>query len=128
MNKGFSIFETYKTDMGKLKSKAGPVKVKNANKLFGEIKLQIEQARKEVAVQVNQSLTLLYWNIGNLIHHHILAGSRADYGKEIVATVSRQLTEEYGNGYNVSALWRMVQYSSGNCLPVLKLSRQCRDN
>ncbi len=56
--------------------------------LFGEIKLLIELARKDVADAVNRSLTHLNWNIGRLIHHHILQGNRAEYGKEILAIVS----------------------------------------
>ena len=85
-----------------------PAEIKKASTLFGEIKLQIEQARKQVAVVVNQSLTHLYWNIGNIIYQHILEGNRADYGKENFATLSRELTAEYGNGYSASSLRRMV--------------------
>ncbi|MBI2271636.1 MAG: DUF1016 domain-containing protein [Bacteroidetes bacterium] len=96
--------------MGKAKKKITPGRIKKTDVLFSEIKSRIEQARKEVAVQVNQSLTLLYWNIGNIIHHHILDSSRAGYSKEIVVTLSRQLTAEYGNGYSISGLWRMVQF------------------
>jgi len=61
-------------------------------KLFGEIKLLIEQARMGVAIKVNQALTQLNWNIGDAIFHHILGESRAKYGKEILATVSRELS------------------------------------
>lgn len=85
-------------------------KLSGSNNLFGEIRLLIEQARKEVAVVVNRSLTQLNWNIGKLVHHHILLGNRAEYGKEIVATVSQQLTVEYGRGYNYSALTRMLKF------------------
>jgi hypothetical protein len=64
--------------MAKAKPKSLPAKIKKADKLFGEIRAQIEQARAQVAVAVNQSLTLLYWNIRGLIHHHILDGNRAE--------------------------------------------------
>ena len=80
----------------------------------------------DVALQVNQSLTMLYWNIGNILHHHILGGSRAGYGKEIIATLSRQLTIEYGTGYTSSSLSRMMSFYE--CLPdkniVATLSQQ----
>ena len=36
---------------------------------------------------------------------------RADYGKEIVATLSQELTKEYGNGFSYSALTRMVRFA-----------------
>ncbi len=75
------------------KRKTTLVKIKKPDILFSEIKSQIEQARKHVAVQVNQSLTQLYWNIGNIIHHHLLDSNCADYGKEIVATIDNRVWE-----------------------------------
>jgi len=36
-------------------------------------------------------LTLLYWRIGQRIHTQVLDGQRAEYGEEIIATLSRQL-------------------------------------
>ena len=35
---------------------------------------------------------------------------RAEYGKEIVATLSRQLTDDYGNNFNEKNLRRMIQF------------------
>jgi len=40
-----------------------------------------------------------------------LKEKRADYGKEIVATLSQELTKEYGNGFSYSALTRMVRFA-----------------
>lgn len=96
--------------MAKTKKKKSPVKIQKTDILFSEIKSQIEQARNQVAVVVNQTLTHLYWNIGGLIHHHILEGNRAAYGKEIIATLSQQLTTEYGEGYTKSSLSRMMTF------------------
>ena len=36
---------------------------------------------------------------------------RAEYGKEIVATLSRQLTDDYGNNFNEKNLRRMIQFA-----------------
>jgi DUF1016 N-terminal domain len=96
--------------MAKTKKKIALVKIQKTDVLFSEIKSQIEQARNQVAVTVNQTLTHLYWNIGSLIHHHILEGNRAAYGKEILATVSPKLTAEFGQGYNASSLNRMLKF------------------
>ncbi len=38
-----------------------------------------------------------------------MAQERAEYGKQIVATVSRQLTNDYGKGFTRAALFRMLQ-------------------
>ncbi len=61
------------------------------NKLFEQIKDLIEQTKNNVAVAVNSSMTMMYWNIGKLINDEILQNKRAEYGKEIVATLSQQL-------------------------------------
>jgi predicted nuclease of restriction endonuclease-like (RecB) superfamily len=69
-------------------------------------------ARSAVAVTVNAGLTMLYWRIGQRIQVEVLQGDRrADYGKEILATLSQQLTKEYGKGFTYSALTRMVKFS-----------------
>lgn len=81
------------------------------NSLFEQIKNLIEQTKNNVAVTVNSSLTTMYWNIGKLINDEILQNKRAEYGKEIVATLSQQLTKQYGKGYSYSALTRMMKFA-----------------
>ena len=56
----------------------------------------------------------------------ILQGERAEYGKQIVATLSQQLTSEYGRGFSYSALTRMVKFAEVFHDPeiVATLSRQ----
>lgn len=49
-----------------------------------------EQIKNNVAVAVNSSLTIMYWEIGNKINQDILKNQRAEYAKEIVVAVSRQ--------------------------------------
>ena len=79
--------------------------------LISDIRLLIETARHDVAVTVNAGLTILYWQIGSRIRQDILKEKRADYGKEIVATLSRQLTGDYGNNFNEKNLRRMIQFA-----------------
>lgn len=67
--------------------------------LLAEIRQLIDAARARVAVAVNAELTLLYWQVGQRIGHEVLRGRRAEYGKEILASLSRQLTQEYGRGW-----------------------------
>jgi len=62
------------------------------NSLFEQIKNLIEQTKNNVAISVNSSLTMMYWEIGNRINQNILKNQRAEYGKEIVVTLSRQLS------------------------------------
>ena len=79
--------------------------------LLLDIRHLIEEARAAVAVTVNAGLTMLYWQIGERVNAEILKGSRAEYGKQIVATLSQELTEEYGQGFNYSALTRMSRFA-----------------
>ncbi|UXC28774.1 DUF1016 N-terminal domain-containing protein [Aliarcobacter butzleri] len=46
------------------------------NKLFEQIKNLIEQTKNNVAIAVNSSLTMMYWNIGKLINDEILNNKR----------------------------------------------------
>ncbi|WLE95925.1 MAG: PDDEXK nuclease domain-containing protein [Candidatus Electrothrix communis] len=80
--------------------------------LIVDLRQLIDEARSAVAVTVNAGLTFLYWRVGARINKEILNQSRAEYGKQIVATVSQQLTEHYGKGFTYSALTRMVKFSS----------------
>jgi predicted nuclease of restriction endonuclease-like (RecB) superfamily len=114
-----------------MKKETGKQVAKTYNKtisgdLIGDIRSLIETARHNIAVTVNTGLTTLYWQIGNRIRQDILKEKRAEYGKEIVATLSQELTKEYGNGFSYSALTRMVRFAEAfpDTQIVATLSRQ----
>lgn len=67
--------------------------------LVVEIKSMIKESKQHVATSVNAAITLLYWHIGKRINEEILSNSRADYGKQIVHTLSEQLVVEFGKGW-----------------------------
>lgn len=83
-----------------------------ATNLFVEIRQLIESTKSQVAVTVNSAMTIMYWRIGDRINREVLRGERAAYGKQIVATLSRQLTEEYGKGFDSKNLHRMMQFAN----------------
>jgi predicted nuclease of restriction endonuclease-like (RecB) superfamily len=72
--------------------------------LIVEIKQLIEQSRQKVAVVVNSEISMLYWHIGKRINSDILNNKRAEYGKQIIATLSQHLTYEYGRGWSEKQL------------------------
>lgn len=76
-----------------------------------DIKQLIEQSRQQVAVAVNSAITILYWQIGKRINEAVLQNQRAAYGKEIVVSLSRQLTEEYGNGWSKRQLHHCLRFA-----------------
>ena len=95
------------------------------NNLFEQIKNLIEQTKQNVAISVNSSLTMMYWEIGNRINQNILKNQRAEYGKEIVVTLSRQLQDNFGKGFDEKNLRRMMQFANAiEKQKVVTLSRQ----
>jgi len=83
----------------------------NGSDLFADVRRMIEETRAGVAVTVNAGLTMLYWRIGRRIGQEILKGERAEYGKEIVSALARQLTTEYGRGFSEKSLRHMIRFA-----------------
>lgn len=79
--------------------------------LFQNLANIIEQGKKQLAVQVNSTLTMVYWKVGYAINTHILDNQRAEYGKEVVPSVSFQLEQVYGRAFNIKNLRRMMQFA-----------------
>lgn len=80
------------------------------NNLFNKISTLIEQARTKVAMTINQEMVVLYWNIGRVVKDEIIRSERAEYGKQIVQSLSAQLTQRYGRGFSSQNLWHMVRF------------------
>lgn len=96
---------------GKQAGKSKPATLPGNKVLLRDVRGLIEQARSAVAASVNAGLTMLYWHIGQRINQEVLRGKRADYGKQIIATLSQQLEQEYGKGFNYSSLTRMSRFA-----------------
>ena len=77
--------------------------------LLGDIRLLIESARRRLSVAADTEMVLLYWHIGERIRKDILRMERADYGKQIVQTLSGKLTLEYGRGFTRTNLFNMIR-------------------
>ncbi len=56
-------------------------------------------------------MALHYWQVGRRIRTDILDSKRAAYGEEIVSTLSRQLSAEFGSGYSRPNLFRMIKFA-----------------
>ncbi|MDO8721575.1 MAG: DUF1016 N-terminal domain-containing protein [Syntrophales bacterium] len=64
--------------------------LKPLESLVGEIKTLIEQSRQQVAVTVNATMTMLYWQIGKRINQEVLKEQRRK-GGQIYFTNSSKL-------------------------------------
>lgn len=90
--------------------------------LIADLRRLIESSRQRAASAVNVELVVLYWSIGRRIHSELLGEQRADYGEEIVSTLSRELTAAYGRGFSDKSLWRMIR-----CAQVFSDGEQVRE-
>jgi len=83
----------------------------NEQQLYTDIRQLIDDARLMVSKVVASGVTALYWNIGTRINKEILKNQRAEYGQQIVATLARQLVQEYGNNFEEKNLRRIIQFA-----------------
>ena len=78
------------------------------NNLFLTIKEIIIESRSRTFRMVNAALIETYWHIGKTIVEDEQNGKeRADYGKNVLKTLAKQLTEEFGKGFDDSNLRNM---------------------
>ena len=80
--------------------------------IINDVKTLIIQSKEQISVSVNSTITLLYWEVGNRINVEVLNDSRAEYWKNIVALLSKQLINEFGTSFSEKNLRRMMQFAS----------------
>ena len=83
----------------------------DAAPLVAQLRQLIHAARTRAVAAVNAELTGLYWQVGRRIHDEVLGTQRAGYGEEIVPTLARQLTADYGRGFSAKNLRHMVRFA-----------------
>ena len=79
--------------------------------LLSDLRSLIQSARQRIATAAYSTQTLLCWHVGRRLLNENLQGGRAAYGKQILVTVSRELTAEYGRGFSYPEIARMVQFA-----------------
>jgi DUF1016 N-terminal domain len=89
----------------------GGLAVVDEASLLTDLRSLIQAARQRVATVANATQTMLYWHVGRRLLKENLQDARAAYGKRILATVSRELRAEFGDGFSYSALTRMVRFA-----------------
>jgi hypothetical protein len=79
--------------------------------LFDRVVSILEQARGHVVRAVNSNMVLAYWWIGREIVQEIQGGEeRAEYGRQVVADLSSQLTQKYKSGFLVTSLQDSIKF------------------
>jgi predicted nuclease of restriction endonuclease-like (RecB) superfamily len=79
--------------------------------LLSDLRQMIVATRQEVARTVDAGLVTLYWHIGERVRRDILQLKRADYGKNIISALGRQLSVEFGRGFDEKSLRHMIRFA-----------------
>ena len=84
---------------------AGIQRSSGGSDLFSRIVAILDEARAVAVRSVNSQMVLAYWHIGREIVRTLQGGEhRAEYGEQILETVSRELRLRYGRGFSVTNL------------------------
>ena len=82
-----------------------------SNNYISEIKKILKNARQKAYTAINSAMVEAYWEIGRRIVEEEQNGKeRAEYGKEILQNLSKELTEEFGKGYSYRTLREIRQF------------------
>ncbi len=81
------------------------------NKIYKNIANLLHTARQQVKSTINTAMVHTYFAIGRIIVEEEQNGKeRADYGKQLVKTLSIKLTKEFGKGFSVTNLKQMKTF------------------
>ncbi|HBC87524.1 MAG TPA: DUF1016 domain-containing protein [Lentisphaeria bacterium] len=84
---------------------------RSAASVYGRIRNILDSARSQAARSVNTTQVVANWLIGREIVEEEQKGKvRAEYGENLVETLSSKITKEYGPGYSVQNLFYFKQF------------------
>lgn len=76
-----------------------------------DVKLILDQARQKAYSAVNTAMVEGYWLVGKRIVEEEQQGKeRAEYGKEIIKSLAKELTSELGKGFSLSNIKNFRQF------------------
>ncbi len=101
--------------MKKKQSKNSIVKIKRKTEtvdgLYERIAILIRNARATVMRAVDTTMVKTYWYIGqHIVEEEQKGATRAGYGRELLKTVSKKLSHEFGRGFGVDTLEDMRKF------------------
>lgn len=78
-------------------------------KLYSDVCSLIETSRRQLAITANAEIIMLHWQVGERIKEDVLFNQRADYGKQVVKNLAKQLTVKYGKGWSDRKLLHCIR-------------------
>ncbi|SHL24746.1 PDDEXK nuclease domain-containing protein [Flavobacterium xanthum] len=81
------------------------------NTLFTQVVDLLQQSKQQVVRTINQTMVYTYYEIGRMIVKEEQNGKdRAEYGKQLLKGLSKQLNNEFGKGFSVDNLENMRRF------------------
>lgn len=81
-----------------------------SKEFYDDIKKIINESRKNVRNYVNTTILIAYWNIGKKIVEFQGGEEKAKYGDKVISELSKQMTHDFGKGYDKSNLRHMRKF------------------
>ena len=79
--------------------------------LFSQVVELLQNARQQVLRTVNSTMVYTYFEIGRIIVEEEQNGKdRAEYGKQLLKGLSKQLNQEFGKGFSIVNLENMRKF------------------
>jgi predicted nuclease of restriction endonuclease-like (RecB) superfamily len=79
--------------------------------LHPELHALIASNCQRPASSVDDELTRKYWTVGQRLRVEVLGGERASYGAQLLEQLGKQLSGEFGRGFESRNLRRMVKFA-----------------
>ena len=70
----------------------------------------MNESRKHVVNYVNTTMLFTYWNIGKMIVEEQGGSSKAKYGNKLISELSKQMTFDFGKGFDERNLRKIRQF------------------
>lgn len=112
-------------DLEKTNNNSMVIKYQKTDDVLQDVCSIIDSAKDFAYNTVNIALVERNWLIGYRIAEEELKGNnRADYGIEVIKKLSKELTKQYGKGFDRSNLYRFLSFYKNFSQIVDALSRQ----
>ncbi len=82
----------------------------NLDGVYNQITSIIEVRKINAKIILNNEQLMMCWEIGRCLVEDVLQNEKSEYGKQIIAEISNRLSEQYGSGFDKTAVFRMVRF------------------
>ena len=96
--------------------------------LYKDACIIIDKAQQTAYSSVNETLIKRNWLLGLRIQHEIFKERRAEYGKQVIKSLSEDLVKRYGRGFSMRNLYYFIDfYQEHNDFFLMKEEKEAVD-